>query len=282
MRSCVTQVSIISDGTYKEDGGVIFGQMPKSRWDQMTPVDRKNRINLGLNCVLIQNGKECILIDTGIGTKEPEPVKTSYGLGASRLNRELKSRGINPKDVSTVILTSLHFDHSGGSTRIDRSGDAVPTFPYAKYYVQRNAWEEAISPNQRTKHYYHQDDFLPLEERNQLELIDGDQNVVPGISVKVTGGHSSGHQVVLINYGGEKIAYLGDLIPTHMHLDQGLISSVDRFPEETLLEKESLIAKAEKEGWLIVFSHGVDPKSGYIETRKGSTLFRPIQFGLNN
>ena len=278
MKSDRAALVLLSDGIIKFDGGFMFGQVPKALWERLAAPDRRNRITLGLNCLLIQNGEHCILVDTGVGAKEPEKIKDRYGLGSSRLSRELRNRGLTPKDITGVILTHLHFDHAGGSTRLDRSGVAVPTFPAATYYIQRAAWEEATCPNERSKASYHSDDFLPLEERGQVCLLDGDAEVAPGVRVKVTGGHSSGHQMVLVNYGGERVAFLGDLIPTPHHLRLPYIAAFDQFPEDTLASKRALLEEAERGGWLLVFCHGNGERSGYLEKRNGEWNFRPVEF----
>ena len=278
MKSDRAALFLISDGVVKFDGGSVFGQVPKVLWEQKASSDRRNRITLGLNCLLIQNGDHCILVDTGVGTKEPELIKDRYGLGSSHLARELRNRGLTPRDITEVILTHLHFDHCGGSTRLDRSGVAVPTFPLAKYYVQRAAWEEAINPNERAKASYHTDDFLPLQERGQVCLLDGDTEVAPGVRVKVTGGHSGGHQMVLVNYGGERVAFLGDLIPTPHHLKLPYITSFDHSPEDTLANKRIVLEEAERCGWLLLFSHGMQERAGYLEKRNGDWNFRPVEF----
>ena len=277
MNSDKAELTIISDGNIKLDGGAMFGQVPRVLWEQKTLPDRRNRISLGLNCLLIRNGGRCTLVDTGVGSKEPDKIKDRYGLGSSQLAKELRNRGLTPKDITGVILTHLHFDHAGGSTRLDRAGEAVPTFPAAKYYIQKADWEEAISPNERSKGSYHSDDFLPLEERGQLIMLDGDSEVAPGVHVRVTGGHSQGHQMVLVNYGGERVAFMGDLVPTPHHLRLPYVTSYDRFPEDTLEKKRALLEEAERCGWLIVFCHGSKERAGYIERRNGALSFRPVE-----
>ncbi len=242
----------------------------------MTP-DRKNRVRLGLNCMLISTGSQNILIDTGFGAKEPPPIKEHYGLTTSRLLRELKDVGISPKDIHAVILTHLHFDHAGGCTRLDRSGEAVPTFPRATYYVQRTAWEEAISPNERARAGYHTDDFLPLREQGQMALLDGDCEVLPGVCVHVTNGHTRGHQIVVVHCGGELVAFLGDLVPTIHHLGLPYITAFDYAPEETLEGKRAVLDRAEREGWMLIFSHSSDERAGYLQRRNGRSRLRLVE-----
>ena len=177
MRSANLSISVISDGSFLLDGGSLFGQVPKVLWERGVKADRRNRVRLGLNCLLIQSPTKNILVDTGIGSKEPENVKDLYGLSCNKLLRGLKNVGLNARQIDMVILTHLHFDHAGGSTKIDRTGNAMPTFPKATYIVQRACWEEAINPSERGRASFHPNDFLPLEEKGQLTLIDGDCDV---------------------------------------------------------------------------------------------------------
>jgi glyoxylase-like metal-dependent hydrolase (beta-lactamase superfamily II) len=272
-----TSVRVLSDGIIKFDGGTMFGQVPKVNWENKMSTDRRNRVTLGLNSLLVQIGDKNVLVDAGAGSKELDNEKETYGLVPSRLMKGLKGLGLSPKDVDSVILTHLHFDHSGGCTRLDRTGSLVPTFPRARYLVQRECWEDACNPNERCRHVHRNEDFRPIEEQGLLELLDGDTEIYPGLSVKVTHGHAKGHQVVLLNHGGERIAFLGDLVPTPHHLDLASISAFDQFPEETLEMKRDFLSQASKAGWLLVFSHGHNLKAGYLERRNGDTFLRPVE-----
>lgn len=272
-----TSMRLLSDGVIKFDGGSVFGQIPKTEWEDRVNTDRKNRITLGLNCLLLQTGGKNILIDTGIGSKDTDGLKESYGLVPSRLIKSLKNLGLSPKDIDMVVLTHLHFDHCGGCTRFDRAGNLIPTFPKATYYVQRNCWEEANQPSERCQRSYREVDFTPIEENGQLELLDGDTMLLPGLSVTETGGHARGHQGVMLNLGGEKVAFLGDLVPTPFHLNLVCMSAFDQFPEEGLAIKRELLDQAVKDGWLVVFSHGYDYRAGYLEDRSGKRFLRPVE-----
>ena len=255
----------------------MFGQVPKMAWENSVVTDRKNRMTLGLNCLLLQISGQNILVDTGVGTKDAENDKETLGLVPSRLLKGLKSMGLGPKDINAVVLTHLHFDHSGGCTRLDRAGNIVPTFPKATYYVQEACWDEACNPNERCHVTNRADNFLPIEERGQLELLDGDCEIMPGLNVIVTDGHAKGHQIVMVNHGGERIVFLGDIVPTPHHLNLGVISAFDNSPETTLERKRDLLAEAEKQGWLLVFSHGHDVRAGYLERKADTGYLRPVE-----
>lgn len=271
-----TAARIISDGILKMDGGSVFGPIPKVVWENSVTTDRKNRITLGLNCLLLQvNGKN-VLVDTGVGSKDNNRDKEALGLVPSRMVKGLKAAGMTPKDIHAVILSDLHFDHCGGCTRLDRTGAIVATFPKARYYVQRASWEEAYHPGERFRHAYREDNFAPIAERGQLELLDGDADIFPGLRVIVCAGPAKGHQMVMFNHGGERIVFLGDLVPTPHHLNPAVLSAFDYSPEDTMQQKGEWLTAAEKQGWLLVFAHGHDTRAGYLERRGETTYLRPV------
>lgn len=270
--------TIISDGVFKVDGGAIFGRIPKMIWEDRVSTDRKNRVTMGLNCLLLRCGGKNILVDTGIGPKDNIQDKEMYGLVPSRLMRSLKALGMGPRDVDGVVLSHLHFSHAGGATRMDRQGNMVPSFPKATYYVQRASWEEAHQPSPRNADAFRAYDLSPIAERGQLELLDGDTELFPGLSLLVTEGHCQGHQIAVFSHGGERIAYLGDLVPTPHHLAHTVLSSFDDGPERMVGQKQEVLADAERQGWLLVFAHGNETRAGYWERGRGDMGYlRPVE-----
>ena len=274
-----TTVHLVSDGTVKMDGGVVFGQVPKGQWQEWLPADRRNRVRLGMNCLLLQTEGRNWLVDTGGGQKLSAEMRDTYGVTTSHLLQSLRAHDLLPQDIHGVVLTSLRFEHTGGCTKWDRRGELVPTFPKATYYVQAKAFEEAMHPNERESGNYCQDDFVPIHDRGQLKVLSGDAQLAAGLWARSAPGPTAGHQIVLFTNGGEVIAYLGDLIPTPHHLELSRISASDRLPEETLESKRRVLAECIKGGWMLVFSHSLEGHAGYLEQHNGRPHLRPRDLG---
>ena len=258
------------------DGGCLFGQAPKSEWELLAKPDRRNRIRLGLNCMLVQTPKLNILVDCGVGSKRQDKMKEMIRLNGNKLMKNLKAQGMTARDIDVVILSNLHYDHCGGCTKLDRSGTPVPTFPKAKYLAQRSGWDEANAPNERFRDAFYDDDFMPLEERGMMEFVDGDYEVIPGMWVRVTNGPSKGHQIALVERGSEKIAFVGDLIPTPHHLPLPYIPAMHEYPNETLARKREFIEMAVEGGWLVIFGHAHEHSAGYIKQNGSGLQFLPV------
>jgi len=267
----------VSDGYFRLDGGAMFGVVPRVLWEKRAPPDDKNRIKMGLWCLLIKTDNKNILVNTGIGNKYNQRYQDIFDIQhPPSLLSGLAENNIKPADIDTVILTHLHFDHCGGNTSQLRMANSevriVPTFPKARYIVQQAEWEKAVTPNERTRASYIKENLIPVKEAGLLELIDGDKEILPGISVRVTGGHTRGHQVVLIKSGGKTAVYWSDLIPTTAHIDLPYIMSYDLYPEETLEKKRQLVEQAIKEEWICFWEHDPAINCGYIRKDNGGKL----------
>src|SRR5580700_5798164 len=211
------ELSVFSDGTYPLDGGAFFGVVPKVMWSRKAAADDKNFVWAGLNSLLIRTGKHNVLVETGIGSKLSEKMVKIFGQPAKLLDN-LAAAGVSPDDIDIVINTHLHFDHCGWNTVI--SGDkAVPTFPKAKYYAPEGEWQHGRLQLERDAISYMSDNYDPLIKSGQMELLQGDREIVPGVSVKVFPGHTEHMQAVIIKSGGKTACYISDLIPTTAHID---------------------------------------------------------------
>jgi glyoxylase-like metal-dependent hydrolase (beta-lactamase superfamily II) len=258
------ELTIVSDGTYRADGGAFFGVVPKTLWSKKVTVDEKNLIPAGLNSLLIRTGSKNILIETGIGNKMPDKLVQIYGQPAKLLDN-LHAIGIAPEDIDIVIDSHLHFDHCGWNT-VRRGDRFVATFPKAKYYVQRGEWEHARLQLERDAVSYMSPNYDPLVDSGQMELLHGDREIVPGISVKVFPGHTANMQAVIVESGGRTACYISDLIPTTAHLDITWVMAFDLYPLQTIESRKKYYSRAIPEKWLTVFTHDDAVPWGYVET----------------
>jgi len=264
------ELYILEDGTFRLDGGAMFGVVPKVLWQKTDPADEKNRILMGVNCLLVRTSDRNILIDTGTGSKYSSRLGDIYQISKPRkLLSELNKRGLKPEDIDTVILSHLHFDHCGGNTYYNPNGNPVPTFPAAKYVVQKREWEEALDPNPREKASYLPENLYPIEEWGLLELIEGDQTIAEGIQILVTGGHTRAHQIVRVTSEGETALFLADLIPTSSHLKIPYVMGYDLYPLETMAYKEKILVQAKENHWLLIFEHSPRLEAGYLRESGG-------------
>ena len=248
----------VTDGRFRLDGGAMFGVVPKVMWERCCQPDDQNRIQLGLNCLLIRIGRKNILLDTGLGDKEDAKFQEMFAVERMPTLRDsLKMQGLQPEDIHMVINTHLHFDHAGGNT-VREDGAVVSTFPKAKYIVQRGEYEDAARANERTRASYRRENFTPIAHVDQWEFVDGETEVLPGVTVMVTEGHTRCHQSIKIESEGEVAFYLGDLIPTVSHLPLPYIMGYDLYPLQTLETKRWVLDRALNENWLLVFEH--DPR----------------------
>jgi glyoxylase-like metal-dependent hydrolase (beta-lactamase superfamily II) len=257
------ELTIFSDGKYLLDGGAFFGVVPKVMWARKVNVDDKNRVLTGLNSLLVRTGDRNILIETGIGNKLSERMIRFYGQPAELLDN-MSAGGISPDDIDIVINTHLHFDHCGWNT-IRTNDRIVPTFPKAKYYVQEGEWQHACRQFERDRISYITDNYDPLINTGQMELLRGDREIIPGISVRVFRGHTAHMQAVIIAGGGRKACYISDLIPTRAHIDLTWGMSFDLFPIDTIESKKKYYAESIPEKWLTVFTHDPELPWAYVE-----------------
>ena len=269
-------------GTQRLDGGAMFGVVPKPLWERRIPADARNRIPLALRCLLVEHDDGLVLIDTGIGNKEDTKFKDIYGVdnagqgGRTRLEDALAELGHAPADVRWVIDTHLHFDHAGGNTYRDEGGQVRPSFPQARYVVQRGELEFARHPNERTAGSY----FAPNFEPVSFTLVDGVAEPLAGIHCLPTPGHVPYHQSILVESAGERLCFLADLVPTVAHLPLPWIMGYDVEPLVTLETKRRVYARAEAEGWRLMFEHDPATVAGRLgRVGKGFGLVDPLLAG---
>src|SRR6266403_252399 len=247
------ELTVVSDGTYFLDAGAFFGVVPKTMWSKKVTPDEQNRLDAGLNSLLVRTGKKNILIETGIGNKLPDRLVQIFKQPAQLLDN-LHAAGVAPEDIDIVINTHLHFDHCGWNTVRDKDGKVAPTFPRAKYYAPEGEWQYARKPSDRDSISYIPDNYDPLVQSGQMALLKGGEEIVPGISVKTFAGHTAHMQGVIVTSGGRTACYISDLIPTSAHIDLTWGMAFDLYPLQTIESKKRYYAESPPERWLTVFT----------------------------
>lgn len=265
------RVEVVPDTEFRLDGGAMFGVVPRSLWSKVCPPDEHNRIRLNMNCLFIEAGRERILVETGIGDKWSEKQSAMYGITRKRpLSESLKTiTGTSAEEITIVVNTHLHFDHAGGNTTLDEEGNALPTFPNARYFVSRDEYGHAESPHERDRASYMPENWRPLSESGQLELKDAEYEVVPGLRMETVTGHSRTMQCVRLERMGRTLYGFADLVPTRAHVALPWIMGYDLYPVETLEAKKRLLPQAARSRWLCLFYHDPEAPIGRITEEDG-------------
>ena len=276
------RVHAIQAGGQKLDGGAMFGVVPKPLWERRIPADERNRIQLGMRCLLIEHEVGLVLIDNGAGNKESAKFHDIYavenqsqsGSGATLLEDGLAALGYSTGDITLMIDTHLHFDHAGGNTQ--KVGDRVElTFPNARYVVQKGEYHYATHTNERTAGSYFPHNFVPVLEAGRFDFVEGETEVVRGITLIPTPGHTPHHQGILIDGGNDRAFYLADLAPTAAHLPLPWIMGYDVEPLRTLESRREIYRRAAAENWLMIFEHDATVPWGRLDVTGGTPALKP-------
>ncbi len=241
------------------DGGSMFGSVPKPIWSRTNPPDERNRIRLAMRCMLLRGHRRTVLVDVGLGDKFTDKLRDIYRVETEpSLEHSLAALGVAAADVTDVILTHLHFDHAGGSTRQGSDGGLRPSFPAARWYVQRRNWDNAHAPNPRERASYMPENYDALMQAGVLTLWDGPQRPWPGVETITVDGHTRGQQVVRVEGGGQSAWFVTDVIPTAAHVRIPFVMGYDVAAIETMQEKREILTRASQENAWIVLEHDPD------------------------
>jgi glyoxylase-like metal-dependent hydrolase (beta-lactamase superfamily II) len=274
-------LTVVSDGVFRLDGGAMFGVVPRTMWGKVKPADEENRIRMGTNCLLVARGSDLLLIDTGIGDKVDAKFRSLYSMDpeAVRLPEAIRAAGYELSDVTHVLLSHLHFDHCGWNTQ-EVGGKVVPTFPRARYFLNRGEVEHARHPNERDRASYLPPNWEPLFEAGVAELFDDEAEPMSGVRAVRVPGHNRDMCIVLLDGGSpeEQGVFWADLVPTTAHVPLPWIMGYDLYPMETLENKKVWLPRAAAGNWLGIFEHDADlPLARVVEERPGRFKAVPVE-----
>jgi glyoxylase-like metal-dependent hydrolase (beta-lactamase superfamily II) len=265
-------LTMVNGGDFRLDGGAMHGVVPKVMWSKLCSCDDANRCTYSTNSLLLEVRGKRILVETGNGDKFPPRLKEIYGIYHDRcVATALAELGVEPESIDIVILTHLHFDHCGGCTRRGRHG-TEPVFARARHVVQEAELNAALHPHERTRASYLKENIEPLIAAGLLQPVRGEAEIVPGVCVVPTPGHTPGHQSVLIDGGDERAFFLGDVMPTSVHVRVAWTMGYDLDVEGTLASKKWIHNRALRERWLLLFGHDRHHGTYLVCDEKGEAI----------
>jgi glyoxylase-like metal-dependent hydrolase (beta-lactamase superfamily II) len=277
------RVHALEAGIQWLDGGAMFGVVPRPLWEKKIPPDHRHRIPLALRCLLVETPNALVLVDSGIGNKESEKFRGIYGVDnegdPTRLEEAIRSLGYAVDEVDLVVSTHLHFDHAGGNVVMRPDGSLEPAFPRARYVVQRGELDFARSANERVRASYMTKNFAPLVEADLVDPVEGATELVEGIRLLPTPGHTPFHQSLVLESQGSTAVFLADLCPTSAHLPLPWIMGYDLEPLVTLETKRSVMEEARREGWILIFQHDTAIPWGRLDPDEEKPVLEPLDEG---
>lgn len=275
-------LTLVNGGNFRLDGGAMHGVVPKTIWNRLVSCDAQNRVEYATNCLLVEGHGKRTLVETGNGDKFPARERDIYGIDHDQSAvGNLRLLGVEPESIDYVVMTHLHFDHSGGATQRTASGKVEPVFKRARHVIQRGEYYDATHPHERNRASYLPENFAPLHDAGLLQLVEGETEFAPGVRVIPTPGHTAHHQSILIDDGhGHKALFLGDVVPTSLHVKLPFIMAYDLDVVGTLETKRRVLGRAVEERWLVIFGHDKDLQAGYLglDTKGQLSVVEPVAF----
>ena len=254
------KVFSIDTGTFYLDGGAMMGSVPKVLWEKTNPPDKLNRIELSMRCLLVDDGRNRVLIESGIGDKIDNNFIEMFNIKKEKysLYKALSDNGYSYKNITHIVLTHLHFDHAGGCTKFNDSNELIASFPNAKYFISKTNWRAALNPNPKDKASYLNENFLILRDSKKLNLIDDNVEIIKGVSTYSVNGHTIGQQLIKISDKDKNLVFCSDLIPLKSHIKLPWIMGYDLNASLTLKEKKIFLDKASDNNWILFLYHDPD------------------------
>jgi glyoxylase-like metal-dependent hydrolase (beta-lactamase superfamily II) len=274
------EIASIVDAWFALDGGALFGVVPRPLWERKFAPDHRNRIRLAARCLVAvdRDARRVVLVDDGLGESWDAKRADIYAIDRTGvgLDAGLARLGLTREDVTDVVLTHLHFDHAGGTTRRGADGSVALAFPRATHHVQRRAWQLAHAPSDKDAASFRQGDFEPLRHSNLLHLVEGDAQLLPDLEIIASEGHTAGQQLPRFHGDGTHLTFCADVIPTHAHLRPGWVMAYDALPLTTIEEKKVLLAEALEDDGVIAFEHDPGMAACRLREEEGRHAFREV------
>jgi len=248
-----TRVALVQAGTFRSDAGALFGPVPRILWNRLVTdeMDADHRLLQALNCLFVETPAGRVLVETGIGERVTDKVREMRRYEGAPIVTAMAAAGFEPDSVDAVVMSHLHFDHAGGLLLADGS----KAFPRAKIVAQRAEWDIALDDNSRIVASYDQPELRLVQEWGSAGSVDGETELLPGVTVIPTGGHSKGHQAIVIRGATQTLAFFGDLGMRPWSANPRWVTAFDDFPLDSVEAKGELFARAAADGWLIALSH---------------------------
>ena len=273
------QVHTIYAGNFSCDGGSLFGVIPKAMWSKVYPADENNITKLTMRCLLIDQGERKILIEAGVGNHYPEKVRKNNGHeDTDAIEKSLAEKGYRPEDITDVLFTHLHWDHCNGAV-VNENGQLKLLFPNATHWCSRKQWEHSKVSNIRERAAYYPEILNLLKEKGNMQLVDGNCELFPGISVRMFNGHTPGQMIPFIQYNGKTYVYMADLIPTAANIPIVWLAAYDLYPVTSMEEKEAFLKEVAVKEYVLFFEHDVYTECATVEwAEKGPKVKAKFSF----
>jgi glyoxylase-like metal-dependent hydrolase (beta-lactamase superfamily II) len=272
------ELAAVEDGTFALDGGAVFGQVPRARWEPVLPADARHRVRLAARCLLARDraAGRVVLVDAGQGSRWSERRRDLLApdFSGGDLDAGLARLGVARQDVTDVLLSHLHAGHAGGLVRPGPDGAPTLSFPRATHHLQREAWHWAHAPAEKDRGSFRPEDFEPLTHSSLLHLVEGEEPLFPDVELIVSEGHTAGQQLPRFHGGGTHLTYCGDLIPTHAHLRPTWVMAFDLQPLTTIEEKKVVLAEALEDDGVLFFAHDPAMAACRLREEDGRPAFR--------
>jgi glyoxylase-like metal-dependent hydrolase (beta-lactamase superfamily II) len=269
-----TRVALVQAGTFRSDAGALFGPVPRILWDRLVTdeIDHEHRLLQALNCLVVETPAGRVLIETGIGERVTDKVREMRRYEGKPIVAAMEAGGFEPGSIDIVVMSHLHFDHAGGLLRADGS----KAFPRARIVAQRSEWEIALDDNSRIVASYDQPELRLVQAWGDEGAVDGETELLPGVSVTRTGGHSHGHQAIIVRGANRTLAFFGDLGMRPWSANPRWITAFDDFPLDSVEMKGELFARAAADHWLVALSHEPVTPIGRLTPDRDRYRFEPV------